>query len=209
VTLNGTLGSWCEGYLIVPNYGWVDYAGGDLTSSSHAELQLYNPGNYPMCWMTQTVDEDTPAPGQNTVKINALRLPFSDLINLPAAYTHAAPSASVDGATVNWNAGTRTLSFDPVAGANAYMVFLNDNSNRYMSLLLSSSSIILPSELVTAVLDPGAGWDIMVWPVYSPQAAPDKLVDFLVRFVPEGPPQVDFQAALVQTSNVTKVDAIP
>ena len=209
MTVNGVEGSGFEGYLIVPGYGWVGYAGGELLASSHAEIQLYNPGNYSMWWATQVVEADTPEMGLDTVRFNCSTMPFSDTIDLPAAYAHAAPSASVDGATLNWNAGTRTLSFDPVVGANAYMVFLKDDSGRLVRILLTSSSITFPSELVTVVLDPGAGWDIEVWPVYSPQATPGKLVDFLTRFVPGGPAHLDFQAALIQTSNPGKVDVIP
>ena len=147
------------------------------------------------------------------MKFSTAILPFSDTINLPAAYTHAAPSGAVDGASVNWNAGTGTLSFDEVDGANVYLVTLQDNDGHSSTLVAGSSSITFPSKLVTDILDAGAGWDLTVWPLYSPQATPANLVDFSLSLdltgSPVGAPRLECQAAIVATGDVTKIDAIP
>jgi hypothetical protein len=214
VTVNGTGGSGTMFYgsLIVPNRGWVGITGGEIDGSYSASYPIYNPDGFQMGWFVQTYETDTPVPDVNTVKFSSAVLPFSDAIDLPPAYTHAAPSGVVNGASVNWNAGTRTLSFDEVAGANSYWLFMRDNDGHSSTVVSSSSSITLPSKLVADILDAGAGWDLTVWPVYSPQAAPANLMDFSLSWdltgSPVGAPRMEMQAAAIMTG-VTKVDAIP
>jgi hypothetical protein len=212
VTLNGTLGTNYQGSLIGPNSLGVEYAGGDLFGFSQATLQLYNPNNYPMVWVTSAVDADNPLPGLNTLKMHAQTMPFSGTIALPAAYTHAAPLGAVVGTTVSWDAGTRTLSFGAVSGANGYLLMLDDDQGSFSSMMvLSTPSISFPAELVANILDAGTGWDVTVWPLYSPQANSEGLVELATSIDPTGnsPPLTDLQAALIQSSAATKVDAIP
>ncbi len=215
VSLLGSQYSMFEGYLVVPNYGWVSYASGDLFSSSQVTLNLYNPNDYPMCWYTQTASFDTPGPGDLTVWINGVTLPFSNVISLPVPYSQPAPSATVDGTTASWNGSTRTLAWEAVDGANGYLAFLADYSTEdprfYGYILMNSSFITLPSEFVSAVMDRGQGWDLGVWPAWSPQADAEEVLRFALSFESggQGPPLGDFQVAIVQTGDVTKADIIP
>jgi hypothetical protein len=220
VTANGTGGTMFYGFLVVPNRGWAGIAGEDFNESSNVTLKLYNPDDFQMGWLTQTVDPDTPEPGVGTFKISVAMLPFSDTINLPAAYTQAAPLGAVDGTSVDWDSSTGTLSFDEVNGANGYWVFLRDDDGYSSTLFSNSSSIAFPSKLVMDILDAGAGWDLTVWPIYSPQATPAKLVDFSLSMDPTvdladptgsgvSVPRMECQAAALMIGDVTKVDAIP
>jgi len=215
VSLEGSQYSMFEGYLVVPDYGWISYASGDLFSSPQATLNLYNPNDYPMCWYTQTAAINAPGLGDMTVWINAVTLPFSNAISLPAPYTQPAPSATVDGTTASWSGSTRTLAWEAVDGANGYLAFLADYSTEdprfYGYILMNSSSITLPSEFVTAVMDRGQGWDLGVWPAWSPQADAEEVLRFSLSFDSggQGPPLGNFQVAIVQTGNVTKADIIP
>jgi hypothetical protein len=104
-----------HGSLVAPNGRWVDVTGGEFSGSANATLKLYNPDGFQMGWFTIT---DTPAPGERTLKFSAAILPFSDTINLPAAYTHDAPSGAVDGTSVIWDPGTARF---PSAGGAARM----------------------------------------------------------------------------------------
>ena len=218
VTLQGSQYSMFQGYLAVPNYGWINYANGGLFTSSQATLDLYNPNNYPMCWFTQTASFDTPGPGDMTAWINAATLPFSATISLPVPFTQPAPSATVDGTTASWNRSTRTLSWEAVNGANGYVAFLADYSSDdprfYGYILMNSSSITLPSQFVTAVMDRGQGWDLGVWPAWSPQADAEEILRFALSFDSggQGPPLGNFQVAIVQPGGEgigTKADIIP
>ena len=188
--------------------GWASLAGSS-SGSANATLKLYNPDGFQMGWFTMT---DTPAPGERTVKFSAAILPFSDSINLPAAYTHDAPSGTVDGTSVNWDPVTGTLSFDAVDGANGYMVILQDNGGHSSTMFSISSSIAFPGKLVTDILDAGAGWDLTVWPLYSPQATPGNLVGFSLSWDLTGSPasavRMECQFAAIGT-DLTKADAIP
>jgi hypothetical protein len=78
-------------------------------------------------------------------------------------------------------------------------------------MVLSTPSISFPAELVANILDAGTGWDVTVWPLYSPQANSEGLVELATSIDPTGnsPPLTDLQAALIQSSAATKVDAIP
>jgi len=215
VTLEGSQYSMFQGYLVVPGYGWVSYASGDLASSPQATLELYNPKNYPMCWLTQTAVFDAPGPGDMSISMHAQTMPFSEAIDLPAPYTHAAPSGTVDGTTAVWTASTRTLAWEAVNGANAYVVFLADYSaddpHFYGYILGNSSSITLPVELVSAVMNTAHGWDLGIWTAWSPQADEEKILEFNLRFDSggQGPPLGDFQAVVVESEDVTKYDIIP
>jgi len=212
VTVNGTDGTMFHGCLVAPNGGWVGVTGGEFSGSSNGTLKLYNPDSFQMGWFTMTDETDTPAPGERTLKFSAAILPFSGTINLPAAYTHDAPSGAVDGTRVNWNAGTGTLSFDAVDGANGYMIILLDNGGHSSTMFSISSSIAFPSKLVTDILDAGAGWDLTVWPMYSPQATPETLVDLSLSWDLTGSPasamRMECQFAAIGT-DLTKADAIP
>jgi hypothetical protein len=210
VNFNGSSpGSSFQGYLVVPNYGYIMYVYGELSLSSQATLELYNPGNYPICWSMYGFVPDTPGPGDTTWWFTSVTLPFSATIDLPAPYTHAAPSETVDGATANWDGST--LSFDPAAGANAYGVVLEDDTGYRGVIIMNSSSITFPVELVTTVLDPGAGWDMQVGPVWIPQANADQVLDYTLRLYrgEGGPLMGDSQGAVVTTQDVTKADLIP
>jgi hypothetical protein len=201
-----------HGCLVAPNGGWVGVTGGEFSGSANGTLKLYNPDGFKMGWFTMTDETDTPAPGERTLKFSAAILPFSDSINLPAAYTHAAPSSTVDGTSVIWDPGTGTLSFDAVDGANGYMVILQDNGGHACTMFSISSSVVFPGEMVADVLDAGAGWDLTVWPMYSPQATPATLVDLSISWDPTGSPasavRMECQFAAIGT-NLTKADAIP
>lgn len=214
VNLNGTLGTMFQGYLVVPFppqgmiLGCLD---GDLFSSSSASAEIYNPNGFlPMMWWTVTGDMDSPGPGDMTMRIHAQQMDFASTITLPSPVTFAGPTETVDGATAGWDGST--LSFDPAAGSDGYIVTLEDDSGYFgMIWLSSSSSVTLPGELVTAVLGPGTGWDLAVMPAAGPDFDPDNILGFALHWdISEGGiPYTEFQAVVVFADDVTKVDIIP
>lgn len=202
VTLNGTIGTMFQGHLVVPGYGFVaNYVdAGMFIASSQTTAEIYNPGNHPISWWTITGASDTPGPGDMTMRINAQQIAFSDTITLPGPFTDTGPTATVDGATASWDGST--LSFDPVPGATAYVVYSTDDSGFEAVIWMGSSSITFPVEFVTSVLDPGAGWDIVIYPLWG--------LEFSIYSQPqEGVTYRDFKCVMVTPADLTKADVIP
>ena len=208
VTVNGTLGTMFQGYLLAPSGGLVyGDAAGDLSGSSQASVVVYNPSNFPMMWWTQTEDENTPGPGDDTTRINAQQMAFASTITLPAPMTAAGPTETVDGATASWNGNT--LSFDSAAGADGYIVYLEDNIGYGGIVWLTSSSVTLPSEFVTTVLESGTGWDMEVMSMAGPDFAPEEILGLVIYSdISEGGiPYTEFQLVMVSSASV--IDIIP
>jgi hypothetical protein len=209
VTVSGTQGTTFQGHLVAwPNGMVFAYAAGDLSSSSQATFDLYNPSDFPMMWWTLTSEMNVPGPGDLTVGMHAQEIAFSDTISLPAPPAFAGPAGTVDGATAAWDGST--ISFHPVDGADGYQIVLQDNAGCFGAIWLpSSGSITLPSLLVSTVLELGTGWDMTVWPSASPDFDPQDLLGQVIYsdMSEGGVPFTEFEAVVVQTG-VTKVDLI-
>ncbi|OHD75022.1 MAG: hypothetical protein A2177_04835 [Spirochaetes bacterium RBG_13_68_11] len=214
VTLNGTTGTMFFGNLLVSDsVSCVGYLSGFFIMGPTTTLDVYNPENYPLQWYVVTGESDTPAPGLTTIRCSIGTTSYSDTITLPAAYTGPAPTGIVNGASVTWNGST--LTFTPATGANFYMLVLGDDTGHYGSLQVSSAaSVTFPSGFVTSVLELGAGWDLVAWPVYSSAVTPALLLIGSLIADPSGQPPdkpqlFEFGTGMIQFSGVTKTDAIP
>ncbi len=215
ITLNGETGTIIMGGLVLPtSVVLTSYIGGIMLAPT-ANLDVYNPQDYPLQWYVMTVEMDTPVAGAATVRGTIETTPFSSSINLPAAYAGSVPTALVSAATVTWSGST--LSFAPTTGANSYMVVINDNDGHCGSIQMGTgASVTFPSGLVTSVLTPGAGWDLVAWPMYSTAFTPNWTLKYSLLTHPQGevaeramPSDMEGGFGMIQTGGVTKADAIP
>ena len=211
VTINGDTGSFYMGNLLLSDsLIFTNYIVGMLSGPTDS-IEVYNSANYPVQWMAGTVAPDTP-PGCVTMSASIATLPFSDTIDLPAAYTGPVPTGIVDEATVGWN-GT-TLSFTPASGANGHMVWVQDNAGHCGSIQMASAgSVTFPSGFVASVLTPGSGWDLVIWPEYCADFTPAILLENAIGMHPEGevgerPMPFEAGVGIIQCG-LTKADAIP
>jgi hypothetical protein len=75
---------------------------------------------------------------------------------------------------------------------------------------MTAPFIPFPTEFISEVLSPGAGWDVQVWPMWTSGAF---ALDLISRMIPGGGPVgLSFEVVMVQPNpagNGSKADVIP